>query len=93
MHQVISVYYDDMIQSLVGALREAFAGTPNIPRFNRPVPMVLSGGTTMPKGFRDRFEKLLLEQEFPVKVSEIRMAENPLHATAKGALACALSDS
>jgi actin-related protein len=55
--------------------------------------MVLSGGTALPPGFRDRFEKLLWEQDFPVTVSDIRLAENPLHSTAKGALVCALSDS
>jgi actin-related protein len=54
--------------------------------------MVLSGGSALPPGFRDRFEKLLGEQNFPITVSEIRMAQNPLHATAKGALVYALSD-
>ncbi|MGH9592424.1 MAG: hypothetical protein ACRD5L_04990, partial [Bryobacteraceae bacterium] len=92
MHQVISVYYDDLIRSLVGGLRDGFAGTPNIPKFHRPIPLVLSGGTALPPGFRDRFETVLQEQDFPIKVSEIRMAENPLYATAKGALVCALSD-
>jgi len=90
--QVIGVYYDDMIRSLVAALKEAFARTKSIPKFSRPIPMVLSGGTTLPHGFRDRFEKILWEQDFPVPVSEIRMAENPLHATAKGALIYALSE-
>ena len=52
----------------------------------------MSGGTAIPPGFRDRFAKILGEQDFPVTVSEIRLAENPLHATAKGALACALSE-
>ena len=93
VHQVISVYYDDMIRSLVSALKDAFAWTSHAPAFNRPVPMVLSGGTALPKGFRDRFEKILGEQDFPVKVSEIRLAQNPLCSTAKGALICALSDS
>ena len=93
VHQVISVYYDDMIRSLVSALKDAFARTSHAPAFNRPVPMVLSGGTALPKGFRDRFEKILGEQDFPVKVSEIRLAQNPLCSTAKGALICALSDS
>jgi hypothetical protein len=92
VQQVISVYYDDMIRSLVGGLKEAFARTSNLPRFSRPVPMVLSGGTALPPGFRDRFEKLLVEQDFPITVSDIRMAENPLHSTAKGALTCALSE-
>src|SRR5260370_29449414 len=91
VHQVLSVYYDDMIRSLVTALKDAFARTSNLPTFNRPVPLVLSGGTALPAGFRDRFEKLLWEQEFPIAVSDIRLAPNPLHSTAKSALVCALS--
>jgi hypothetical protein len=93
VHQVLGVYYDDMIRSLVTALKDAFTRTSNLPKFNRPIPMVLSGGTALPPGFRDRFEKLLWEQDFPITVSDIRLAQNPLHSTAKGALVCALSDS
>jgi hypothetical protein len=92
IHQVIGVYYDDMIRSLVAALKDAFAKTRNMPAFNRPIPMVLSGGTALPSGFRDRFEKILWEQDFPVQISEIRMSHDPLHSTAKGALVYALSD-
>jgi hypothetical protein len=92
IQQVLGVYYDDMIRSLVTALKEAFARTKSIPQFHKPIPLVLSGGTALPPGFRDRFEKLLWEQDFPISLSEIRMAQNPLHATAKGALVYALSD-
>jgi hypothetical protein len=92
VHQVIGVYYEDTIRSLVAALKEAFARTKNLPTFNRPVPMVLSGGTALPPGFRERFEKLLWEQEFPIAISEIRVAQDPLHSTARGALVYALSD-
>ncbi len=92
IHQVLGVYYADMILSLVSALKEAFARTKTIPQFAKPIPMVLSGGTALPPGFRDRFEKVLGEQDFPIALSEIRMAERPLQATAKGALVYALSD-
>jgi hypothetical protein len=54
--------------------------------------MVLSGGSTMPPGFRDRFEQAVRASEFPVPVSEIRLAGDPLTATAKGALIAALSE-
>jgi len=93
VHQVISVYYDDMIRSLVTALKEAFARTSNLPKFARPIPIVLSGGTALPPGFRDRFEKVLREEDFPIPISDIRLAQNPLYSTAKGALASAMSDS
>lgn len=92
IHQVISVYYDDVIQTLVKSLKDAFARASSLPRFTRPIPMVLSGGTAMPPGFRERFEAILKEQEFPLKVSEVRLAAEPLNSSAKGALACALSD-
>lgn len=92
MQQAISVYYDDMIQTLVMGLKEAFDRTSSLPKFNRAIPMVLSGGTALPAGFRDRFEKLLREQDFPINVSEIRLAQSPLYSTAKGALTCALSE-
>ena len=86
------MYYDDMIQTLVTELLNAFTGARNLPRLARPIPLVLSGGTSMPKGFRDRFEKVLRSSDFPVELSEIRMAVDPLTTTAKGALVAALSE-
>ena len=92
VQQVLSVYYDDMIQSLVTALRNVFQGARHLPKLSRPIPVVLSGGTAMPKGFRDRFEAVLRASDFPVELSEIRTAADPLTTTAKGALVAALSE-
>jgi hypothetical protein len=92
LQQVLSVYYEDMIQSLVAELRNAFSGARNLPKLSRPIPLVLSGGSAMPKGFRDRFETVLRSSDFPIEVSEIRMAADPLTTTAKGALVAALSE-
>lgn len=91
-HQVISVYYDDLIASLVAAMKDVFTKSKSLPRLGRPIPLVLSGGSTMPQGFRDRFEQAMRQAEFPVPVSEIRLAADPLTATAKGALIAALSE-
>ncbi|HEU0122032.1 MAG TPA: hypothetical protein VFQ91_15985 [Bryobacteraceae bacterium] len=91
-HQVISVYYDDLITSLVAAMKEVFTKSKSLPRLGRPIPLVLSGGSTMPQGFRERFEQAMRQAEFPVPVSEIRLAADPLTATAKGALIAALSE-
>ncbi len=92
VQQVLGVYYDDMIKSLVDGLHQTLANTRNMPRINRPVPIVLSGGTVMPKGFRERFEKILKESNFPLQISEVKMAADPLTATAKGALVAALAE-
>jgi hypothetical protein len=92
VQQVISVYYDDMIKSLVTGMKEAFGDARHMPKLNRPVPLVLSGGTAMPKGFRDRFEKIFNESNLPIQISEVRMASNPLETAAKGALVAALAE-
>jgi hypothetical protein len=91
--QVLTVYYDDMIRSIVGALKETFSEAHNIPKIGKAIPLVLAGGSTMPRGFRDRFERTLRESDFPLALSEIRLAESPLFSSAKGALVAALADS
>jgi hypothetical protein len=92
LYQALGVYYDDMIQSLVAGLRNTFQGARNLPKLSKPIPLVLSGGTAMPKGFGERFEKILRASDFPIELSEIRVAADPLTATAKGALVAALCD-
>jgi hypothetical protein len=91
-HQVLAVYYEDMIRALIDGLKEQLSKSRGLPRMNRPIPIVLSGGSAMPGGFRDRFETLLNQSAFPIPVAEIRMAEEPLHSTAKGALVAAMID-
>ena len=92
LRQAVTVYYDDMIQSLVAGLRSAFQGARHIPKLTKPIPLVLSGGSALPKGFRERFEKIFQDSDFPLDISEIRLAADPLTATAKGALVAALCD-
>jgi hypothetical protein len=92
VHQAISVYYEDMIAAVAGALQEYLAKPKNVPRLDRAVPVVVSGGSAMPAGFRDRFEKLLNATELPIRISEIRLAQDPLNATAKGALISAIAE-
>jgi hypothetical protein len=72
-------------------LAKPFSQVRNTPGISRPVPVVLSGGTALPEGFRERFEKALRGLgAFPLKISEVRLARDPLHSTAKGALVAAL---
>lgn len=91
-HQALSNYYEEVIQALVASLKDAFASAQSMPKLNRPIPLVLSGGTVLAPGFLDRFEKVLRAAEMPVAISEIRLASSPQHSTARGALVAALSE-
>ena len=92
IQQALTVYYDDMIQTLISGLKDAFAAARATSKLGRPVPLVLSGGTVVPQGFRERFETSLADSGLALPISEVLVAENPLHSTAKGALISALSE-
>ena len=88
----LQIYYDDVILSLVESLRSALSETRNMPGMEKPVPIVLSGGTASPNGFLEKFQQAVEREKFPLAISEIRMAKDPLTTTARGCLIAALYD-
>jgi actin-related protein len=60
-----------------------------MPTFNDPISIVFSGGTSMAGNFIELVKDVFKKIDFPIPVKEIRMAKDPLHATAKGALVAA----
>lgn len=89
-HNALTVYYQEVIADLIGSLRARIASAQKLPKLEQSVPLVLSGGTVMPKGFLDHFTRILQAEEFPLRLSEVRVSGDPLHSTARGALMAAL---
>ena len=54
------------------------------------IPVVLGGGSTLPKGFAERFSKALTTKQLPIELGNVTRARQPLTATARGALIAAL---
>jgi len=92
VQNALTVYHDDVIRTLARTLRSKIATAGQKPKLSRPVPIVLSGGTAMPKGFLERFVSALQIQDFPVRISEVRLSSDPLNSTARGALMAALAN-
>jgi hypothetical protein len=90
VHDALNVYYQEVLVNLVQALHTQIASTQRLSHFEHSIPLVLSGGTSMPNGFLDHFMKILRGTEFPVKLSEVRVSADPLNSTARGALMAAL---
>jgi len=88
----LHIYYDDLIHSLLHSLQDVLHSSDKIPKIAKPIPIVLSGGTVLPNGFKEHFEKVLKTVNLPVEISEVRIAEDPLNTTAKGAMVMALSE-
>ncbi|MBF0609102.1 MAG: hypothetical protein SFH39_03200 [Candidatus Magnetobacterium sp. LHC-1] len=87
----LHVYYLDLINTLVDTLRGVISSSDNIPKISAPIPIVLSGGTAMPKGFKEKFDETLRRSNMPIDISEVRIARDPLNTTAKGALKMAMT--
>jgi hypothetical protein len=90
VQNALNVYYSEMIENLVDTLRNTIASNQRLPKLDKSVPLVISGGTAMPQGFVHRFENTLRAKDFPLRLSEVRMSADPLNSTARGALMAAL---
>lgn len=88
--KALHIYYEDLVGVLTEALRKALTRAEKLPKHDRPIPIVLSGGTAKPRGFKELFEKGLRSRSMPLEIGQIRMATDPLTATARGALVAAM---
>ena len=86
MENAFHIYYDDLIMSLLNHLSVLFSQAENLPKLTQAIPIVLAGGTSLPNGFKVKFDKILRQTNLPIEISEVRTAINPVRATANGAL-------
>ncbi|MBF0489558.1 MAG: hypothetical protein HQL15_02935 [Candidatus Omnitrophica bacterium] len=90
--EAIGIYYRNLISYTLNNIKAKFESTEGIPQFPDPVDIVCSGGTSLVGGFIDVFEEELKKMEFPIPINKVRLATEPLNATAKGLLLAALND-
>jgi len=90
VQNALNVYYQEMIEHLTENLRAQISSSQRLPKLDHSIPLVLSGGTAMPEGFTEHFNAVLQAEDFPVRLSEVRVAADPLNSTARGALMAAL---
>jgi hypothetical protein len=89
LENALVIYYEDLITALLNKLAGQLSRTEKLPRLNQAIPIVLAGGTCLPNGFKVKFEQLLRRVSLPLEISSVRLAADPLRATARGALVSA----
>jgi hypothetical protein len=93
LSRALHIFYEDVLQTLIERLRVEFSRAGKLPKLDRPLPIVLAGGTAKPLGFLQKFESMLKAgEEFPIQVSDVRMAKDPLTTTAHGCYIAAMSE-
>jgi hypothetical protein len=92
--EALVVYYRNLIHNTIDNIRREFKKTQSSVTLPESIPWVLAGGTSKPENFLQffqiEFEKV--RKNFPINISEIRMANDPLNDVARGLLIAALND-
>lgn len=92
--EAIVVYYRNLIHSVIDSIKKEFKKDNSSIELPDGIPWVISGGTSLAKNFLEFFKREFEKERatFPINISEIRMAKDPLNDVAKGLLIAAMNE-
>jgi hypothetical protein len=92
--EALVVYYKNLIEYALDNVVKEFQKISAKFDMPFPVPIVVSGGTSKAEGFLDFFKEVFesKKRKFPIEVSVIRAATEPLDAVARGLLVQAVQE-
>jgi len=83
--QAVVMYYSSVINyTLRNIAFELEQRKKELPIFRQPVPIVVSGGLTLAKGFTKKVEEMLPPLGLPMEIKEVKRAAEPMKAVANG---------
>ena len=92
VEQALLIYYNSLIEYVLVEIKKEVTKDSRIPEFEKPIPIVIAGGTAKPAGFLEKFKETLKKNSFPLAIRETRLAPHPLYSVAKGTLIAAIAD-
>jgi len=89
--QAIVLYVRALINYTLQNVAAQFKKVQNDVSLPEPIPFIVSGGTTKAAGFLEIFKEEFdtVKKRFPIQISEIRIAKDPMTAVAEGMLVLA----
>lgn len=89
--EALFYYHKALIEYTVKQIIKEFNDKIDI-EIDEALPIIISGGTSVPEGFVKLFKEVISGYEIPFEISEVRRAKNPLTAVANGLLIRTISD-
>ncbi|MHA1873478.1 MAG: hypothetical protein ACTSVB_05125 [Candidatus Heimdallarchaeaceae archaeon] len=89
--EALYYYHKALIEYTVKKIINEFNEKVDI-EVDEDIPIIISGGTSLPEGFVNLFKNIISNYELPFEVSEIRSAKNPMTAVANGLLVRTIAD-
>lgn len=92
--EALALYYKNLIEYGLDHVAAQFARVKGQFALPKPVPLVISGGTSLAGGFKEFFEQVFerKRKRFPIEISEVRHSKEPLNAVAQGLLLQAMQE-
>ena len=92
--EALAFYYRELIQYALDNVVKQFVQVKEKFTFNKPIPIVIGGGTSLAGGFLPFFQEVFEthRKRFPLEISEIRLATDQLNAVANGLLVQAMQE-
>ncbi len=92
--EAIVFYYKALINYALDQVATRFKAIQNQFVLPKPIPIIVSGGTSLADGFMELFDEVFEEKRkrFPIEISETRQATDPMNATASGMLIQAIQE-
>ena len=92
--EALTLYYKAMIEFALDQVAAHFVAQTGKFTFPKPIPIIVSGGSSQAGGFLDFFQKVWNKKKrrFPLEISEVRAAKDPLNAVALGMLVQAIQE-
>jgi len=92
--EAIVFYYKNLVEYALDQIADRFKLIQGQFALPRAIPLVVSGGTSLATGFVDFFKECFerKRKRFPIEISEIRHASDPMNAVAYGMLVQAMQE-
>lgn len=92
--EAIAFYYKALIGYALDQMAMKFKAIENQFALPKPIPIIVSGGTSLAGGFMKLFNEVFEEKRkhFPIEISKIRKANEPLNSVACGMLIQAMQE-
>lgn len=84
----LDAYYSNMIEYVFKNFAKKFQEVKS--EFDSPLEIVLAGGTSMPKGFRDKVKEVVMDLDLPFEIKDIKQSDDPRNSVVKGLLTQAI---
>jgi hypothetical protein len=83
--KTIWVHYGILIENVIKGIFDGFRNNEEKARIDKPMPIVMAGGTSSPDGFTEYVQKVADSfPDKPFEIGEIKRADKPLYAVADG---------